>query len=128
FVGPSPEAIQQMGIKDVARTTMKKAEVPIVPGSEGIIENMEEAIGIAKSLGYPVIIKATAGGGGKGIRVARDEESLIKGIHVTQKEAETAFGNAGVYIEKYIEDFRHVEIQILADQHGNVVHLGERDC
>src|SRR5699024_9015245 len=83
---------------------------------------------IVGNLGYPVIIKATAGGGGKGIRVARDEEDLIKGIHITQNEAETAFGNAGVYIEKFIEDFRHVEVQILADQHGNVVHLGERDC
>jgi len=128
FVGPSPEAIQQMGIKDVARTTMKEAEVPIVPGSEGIIENIEQAKEIVGNLGYPVIIKATAGGGGKGIRVARDEEDLIKGIHITQNEAETAFGNAGVYIEKFIEDFRHVEVQILADQHGNVVHLGERDC
>ncbi|AIF43470.1 acetyl-CoA carboxylase biotin carboxylase subunit [Virgibacillus sp. SK37] len=128
FVGPTPEAIQQMGIKDVARETMKKANVPIVPGSNGIIENTDEAIEIAEKIGYPVIIKATAGGGGKGIRVARTEEDLIKGIQVTQKEAETAFGNPGVYIEKFIEDFRHVEIQILADEHGNVVHLGERDC
>lgn len=128
FVGPSAQAIQKMGIKDVARETMKAANVPIVPGSEGIIENEEEAIKIAEKIGYPVIIKATAGGGGKGIRVARSEEDLIKGIRVTQKEAETAFGNPGVYIEKYIEDFRHVEIQVLADKHGNVVHLGERDC
>ncbi|OZU90005.1 acetyl-CoA carboxylase biotin carboxylase subunit [Virgibacillus indicus] len=128
FVGPTPEAIQKMGIKDVARETMAKANVPIVPGSDGIIENEEQAKEIAESIGYPVIIKATAGGGGKGIRVARTEEDLIKGIQVTQKEAETAFGNAGVYIEKYIEDFRHVEIQILADKHGNVIHLGERDC
>ena len=128
FVGPTPEAIQQMGIKDVARETMKGANVPIVPGSDGIIENEDQAKEIAEEIGYPVIIKATAGGGGKGIRVARTEDDLIKGIRVTQKEAETAFGNPGVYIEKYIEDFRHVEIQILADQHGNVVHLGERDC
>ncbi|MBD1222716.1 acetyl-CoA carboxylase biotin carboxylase subunit [Virgibacillus halodenitrificans] len=128
FVGPTPEAIQQMGIKDVARETMEKANVPIVPGSDGIVENTDEAIEIAEKIGYPVIIKATAGGGGKGIRVARTEEDLIKGIQVTQKEAETAFGNPGVYIEKFIEDFRHVEIQILADEHGNVVHLGERDC
>jgi len=128
FVGPTPEAIQKMGIKDVARETMKEANVPIVPGSNGIINSEEEAIEIASAIGYPVIIKATAGGGGKGIRVARSEEELVSGIRVTQKEAETAFGNAGVYIEKFIEDFRHVEIQVLADQHGNVIHLGERDC
>ncbi|MFD2045967.1 acetyl-CoA carboxylase biotin carboxylase subunit [Ornithinibacillus salinisoli] len=128
FVGPSAHSIQKMGIKDVARETMKEANVPIVPGSEGIIQNEEEAIAIAEEIGYPVIIKATAGGGGKGIRVARSEEELIKGIRVTQKEAETAFGNPGVYIEKFIEDFRHVEIQVLADNYGNVVHLGERDC
>ncbi|MBY7143405.1 acetyl-CoA carboxylase biotin carboxylase subunit [Virgibacillus sp. NKC19-3] len=128
FVGPTPEAIQKMGIKDVARETMKKANVPIVPGSEGVIDNEQEAIEIARVIGYPVIIKATAGGGGKGIRVAKTEEELIKGIRVTQKEAETSFGNPGVYIEKFIEDFRHIEIQILADKHGNIVHLGERDC
>lgn len=128
FVGPSPEAIQKMGIKDVARETMKQAGVPIVPGSEGVIADEEEGVKIAREIGYPVIIKATAGGGGKGIRVANTEEELIKGIRITQKEAETAFGNPGVYIEKFIEDFRHVEIQILADQHGNVIHLGERDC
>lgn len=128
FVGPSAQSIQKMGIKDVARDTMKAADVPIVPGSDGIIENEEEAKNVADKIGYPVIIKATAGGGGKGIRVARNQEELIKGIRVTQKEAETAFGNPGVYLEKFIEDFRHVEIQILADQHGNVVHLGERDC
>ncbi|MEF3328333.1 acetyl-CoA carboxylase biotin carboxylase subunit [Oceanobacillus oncorhynchi] len=128
FVGPTPEAIQKMGIKDVAKETMKSADVPVVPGSEGIVEGVEHAKEIALEIGYPVIIKATAGGGGKGIRVARSEEELIKGMELTQKEAETAFGNPGVYIEKYIEDFRHVEIQILADTHGNVVHLGERDC
>ncbi|MFD2618344.1 acetyl-CoA carboxylase biotin carboxylase subunit [Terrilactibacillus laevilacticus] len=128
FVGPSPEAINKMGIKDVARSTMKKAGVPVVPGSEGIIETMEEAINVAGIIGYPVIIKATAGGGGKGIRIARDEEELKKGIAITQTEAEKAFGNPGVYIEKYIEDFRHVEIQVLADNFGNVIHLGERDC
>ncbi|ASN05286.1 acetyl-CoA carboxylase biotin carboxylase subunit [Virgibacillus necropolis] len=128
FVGPSAQSIQKMGIKDVARDTMKAANVPIVPGSDGIIEDEEQAKSVADEIGYPVIIKATAGGGGKGIRVARNEEELIKGIRVTQKEAETAFGNPGVYMEKFIEDFRHVEIQILADQHGNVVHLGERDC
>ncbi len=128
FIGPSSYAIQKMGTKDVARETMRAAGVPIVPGSEGIIENEEAGLEIAEKIGYPVIIKATAGGGGKGIRVARDEEDLVKGIRVTQQEAETAFGNPGVYIEKFIEDFRHVEIQVLADNHGNAVHLGERDC
>ncbi|WP_203361792.1 acetyl-CoA carboxylase biotin carboxylase subunit [Bacillus sp. REN10] len=128
FVGPSPEAITQMGTKDVARDTMEKAGVPIVPGSDGIIKSVEEGMSIAKDIGYPVIIKATAGGGGKGIRVARDEQELVKGINMTQQEAATAFGNPGVYLEKFIEDFRHVEIQVLADTHGNVIHLGERDC
>jgi acetyl-CoA carboxylase biotin carboxylase subunit len=128
FVGPSAFAIQKMGTKDVARETMREAGVPIVPGSEGIIENEEEGLKVAEEIGYPVIIKATAGGGGKGIRVARDEEDLKKGIRMTQQEAETAFGNPGVYIEKFIENFRHVEIQVLADNHGNAVHLGERDC
>ncbi|CGG43118.1 acetyl-CoA carboxylase biotin carboxylase subunit [Bacillus cereus] len=128
FIGPSPEAISKMGTKDVARDTMKEAGVPIVPGSQGIIKNTEEAIELADQIGYPVIIKATAGGGGKGIRVARHEEELIKGIQITQQEASTAFGNPGVYLEKYVEDFRHVEIQIMADTHGNAIHLGERDC
>ncbi|PEY41659.1 acetyl-CoA carboxylase biotin carboxylase subunit [Bacillus cereus] len=128
FIGPSPEAISKMGTKDVARDTMKEAGVPIVPGSQGIIKNTEEAIELANQIGYPVIIKATAGGGGKGIRVARDEEALVKGIQITQQEASTAFGNPGVYLEKYVEDFRHVEIQIMADTHGNAIHLGERDC
>ena len=128
FVGPSPEAISKMGTKDVARETMKAAGVPIVPGSQGIINNTEEAIELAEKIGYPVIIKATAGGGGRGIRVAKTEEELIKGISITQQEAATAFGNPGVYIEKYIEDFRHVEIQIMGDSQGNVIHLGERDC
>ncbi|WP_048602250.1 acetyl-CoA carboxylase biotin carboxylase subunit [Rubeoparvulum massiliense] len=128
FIGPSPEAIQRMGDKASAKATMKEAGVPIVPGSEGIIQDVEEAKEVANTIGYPVIIKATAGGGGKGIRVARDEQSLIKGIADTQREAQAAFGNPGVYLEKYIEHFRHVEIQVMADHHGNVVHLGERDC
>lgn len=128
FVGPTPEAISKMGTKDIARETMKEAGVPIVPGSQGIIKDEADGIKLANEIGYPVIIKATAGGGGKGIRVARDEAELIKGINITQQEALTAFGNPGVYIEKYIEDFRHVEIQVLADNFGNTVHLGERDC
>lgn len=128
FIGPSPEAITQMGTKDVARDTMEKAGVPIVPGSDGIIKDIEEGLKIAEQIGYPVIIKATAGGGGKGIRVARNAAELEKGINMTQQEAATAFGNPGVYLEKFIEDFRHVEIQVMADSHGNVIHLGERDC
>jgi len=128
FIGPSPEAIQKMGIKDVARETMREAGVPIVPGSDGIIESEEEAKEIANEIGYPVIIKATAGGGGRGIRVAYNEEELVNGLRITQEEAAVAFGNPGVYLEKFIENFRHVEIQVLADQHGNTVHLGERDC
>lgn len=128
FIGPSVSAIENMGIKDIARQTMKEAGVPIVPGSEGIIESEEDALTIAKEIGYPVIVKATAGGGGKGIRVVREEADLIKALKVTQQEASQAFGNPGVYLEKFIEDFSHVEIQILADNHGNVIHLGERDC
>lgn len=128
FVGPTADAISKMGTKDIARDTMQLAGVPIVPGSKGIIKNTEEAVSLARVIGYPVIIKATAGGGGKGIRVARTEEEMIKGIEITQQEAATAFGNPGVYIEKYIEDFRHVEIQVLADNYGNTIHLGERDC
>ncbi|GAF63807.1 acetyl-CoA carboxylase biotin carboxylase subunit [Alkalihalobacillus trypoxylicola] len=128
FVGPSPQAISRMGAKDVARETMAEAGVPIVPGSDGIVADIAEGLKVADKIGYPVIIKATAGGGGKGIRVARTPEELEKGISITQKEAQANFGNPGVYMEKYIEDFRHVEIQIIADDFGNTVHLGERDC
>lgn len=127
FIGPSSDAIKIMGIKDVARDTMEAANVPLVPGT-GIVPNIETGKEWATKIGYPVIIKATAGGGGKGIRVARTEEELVKGIEITQKEAAAAFGNPGVYLEKFIEYFRHCEIQVLADSHGNVVHLGERDC
>ncbi|WP_156484780.1 acetyl-CoA carboxylase biotin carboxylase subunit [Bhargavaea cecembensis] len=128
FIGPSAEAISKMGTKDVARETMREAGVPVVPGSKGIVDGPEGALEIAQEIGFPVIIKATAGGGGKGIRVARDEAELKKGVEITQKEAAAAFGNPGVYIEKFIENFRHVEIQVLADQFGNTIHLGERDC
>ncbi|MEK3975390.1 acetyl-CoA carboxylase biotin carboxylase subunit [Psychrobacillus sp. FSL K6-1267] len=128
FIGPTSQAIKSMGIKDVAKETMQKAGVPTVPGSKGIVETEEDALKVANEIGFPVIIKATAGGGGKGIRVAKDEADLIKGIKITQKEAAAAFGNPGVYLEKYIEVFRHVEIQVLADSYGNAVYLGERDC
>jgi len=127
FIGPSSDAIKIMGIKDVARSTMEEAGVPLVPGT-GIVPDIETGKQWAATIGYPVIIKATAGGGGKGIRVARTEEDLVKGIEITQKEAAAAFGNPGVYLEKFIEYFRHCEIQVLADSFGNVVHLGERDC
>lgn len=128
FIGPSAQSIKKMGIKDMARQTMKNAGVPITPGSNGIVQDYDEALEIAERVGFPVIIKATAGGGGKGIRVAYDAESLKKGLEITSREATTAFGDPGVYIEKFIEDFRHVEIQILADTFGNTIHLGERDC
>ncbi|MCI1859728.1 MAG: acetyl-CoA carboxylase biotin carboxylase subunit [Sporolactobacillus sp.] len=128
FIGPPAKAIARMGIKDVAKQTMKDAGVPVVPGSNGVIASAEEGVKIAADIGYPVLIKATAGGGGKGIRVARNERELRSGIAVTRQEADTSFGNPGVYLEKYIEDFRHVEIQILADKFGHVIHLGERDC
>ncbi|MCM3040246.1 acetyl-CoA carboxylase biotin carboxylase subunit [Paenibacillus motobuensis] len=128
FIGPSPEAITKMGDKSVAKQTMKMANVPVIPGSDGLIEDVEEAVMIARDIGYPVIIKATAGGGGKGIRIAEDESSLIQQITTAQQEAEKAFGNAGVYLEKYLTGMKHVEIQIMADKHGNAVYLGERDC
>ncbi|MGB6406890.1 MAG: acetyl-CoA carboxylase biotin carboxylase subunit [Planococcus donghaensis] len=128
FIGPTADAISRMGTKDVARETMRKAGVPVVPGSTGIVADEKDGLRIADEIGFPVIIKATAGGGGKGIRVARNREDFVTGLKMTQKEAAAAFGNPGVYIEKFIEDFRHIEIQVLADSHGNAIHLGERDC
>lgn len=128
FIGPSADAISRMGDKSVAKQTMKEANVPVIPGSDGLIENIDEAVILAREIGYPVIIKATAGGGGKGIRIAEDEESLVKQITTAQQEAEKAFGNAGVYLEKYLTGMKHVEVQIMADKHGNAVHLFERDC
>ncbi|QHW30281.1 acetyl-CoA carboxylase biotin carboxylase subunit [Paenibacillus rhizovicinus] len=128
FIGPSPQAISKMGDKSVAKLTMKEADVPIIPGSDGLVEDMDDAIRVAREIGYPVIIKATAGGGGKGIRIAENEESLVSQITTAQQEAQKAFGNAGVYLEKYLTGMKHVEIQIMADKHGNAVHLFERDC
>jgi acetyl-CoA carboxylase biotin carboxylase subunit len=128
FIGPSYEAIQKMGDKSVAKQTMKNANVPVIPGSEGLVEEIEQAKLVANEIGYPVIIKATAGGGGKGIRVAENQEMLVQQFTTAQQEAKNAFGNAGVYIEKFLTGMKHVEIQIMADKHGNAVYLGERDC
>ena len=128
FIGPSPEIISKMGDKSNARDTMKKANVPTVPGTDGEIEDINEAIEIANKIGYPVIVKASAGGGGKGMRVASSKDELISSIETAQKEAQNYFGNSMVYLEKYLEYTRHVEIQIIGDSYGNVVHLGERDC
>ncbi|HEY9792190.1 MAG TPA: acetyl-CoA carboxylase biotin carboxylase subunit [Candidatus Obscuribacterales bacterium] len=128
FIGPSVYAINSMGDKASARETMKKAGVPCVPGTDGLIEDEREAMAIAKKIGYPVLIKATAGGGGKGMRVAADPESLGRSLSGARSEAQAAFGDGGVYIEKYLKPIRHVEIQILADRYGNCIHLGERDC
>lgn len=128
FIGPSADAINRMGDKAVAKQTMKDAGVPVIPGSDGLVEDLDEAVMLARDIGYPIIIKATAGGGGKGIRIAEDEQALIKQITTAQQEAQKAFGNAGVYLEKYLTGMKHVEIQIIADKHGNAVHLGERDC
>jgi acetyl-CoA carboxylase biotin carboxylase subunit len=128
FIGPDAAAIKKMGAKATARATMQQAGVPIIPGSAGLIERAEDTAFLAQEIGYPVIVKATAGGGGKGMRVALNEGELQKAIRQAQKEAEAAFGNSGIYLEKYLEEPRHVEIQIMADQQGNVVYLGERDC
>jgi len=128
FIGPPHDAISKMGDKAVARETMRKAGVPIVLGAKGIIENDQQALRIADKIGYPVMIKASAGGGGKGMRIAPDKESLLALLKMAQTEALSAFGNPEVYLEKYIEQAKHIEIQILADHHGNVIHLGERDC
>ncbi|MGK7911425.1 MAG: acetyl-CoA carboxylase biotin carboxylase subunit [Synechococcus sp.] len=128
FVGPSPDSIRKMGDKATARATMQAAKVPTVPGSEGLIETDDEAIAIAEQIGYPVMIKATAGGGGRGMRLARQPEDLLEMMRTAQGEAEAAFGDGGIYIEKFVENPRHIEFQILADSYGNVVHLHERDC
>ena len=128
FIGPSPEAIRAMGDKSTAKETMIKAGVPTIPGSDGLLKNEKEAAAIAHSIGYPVMIKATAGGGGRGMRLVREENDLVKLFLAAQGEAEAAFGNPGLYLEKFIERPRHIEFQILADSYGNVIHLGERDC
>lgn len=128
FIGPSPKMISTMGDKATAKATMIKNNVPVVPGSGGIVDSVEEGEKIAEEIGYPVIIKATAGGGGRGMRVVHKKENFKNAFSTCRNEADSAFGNAGVYIEKFIVNPRHIEIQILGDQHGNVVHLGEREC
>lgn len=128
FIGPSPDAIVRMGNKSMAKDTMREAGVPVVPGSQGIIETLEEAESVASETGYPVMIKAVAGGGGKGMRYVPDPSELEHLFTMARYEAETAFGNPDVYIEKFIEEPRHVEIQIFGDSHGNVTHLNEREC
>ncbi len=128
FVGPSPHAIRSMGDKSTAKSTMQKVGVPTVPGSEGLLESVSDASSLASAMGYPVMIKATAGGGGRGMRLVGHADELENLFKAAQGEAEAAFGNPGLYMEKFIDRPRHVEVQILADRFGNVVHLGERDC
>ncbi len=128
FIGPSAEAISAMGNKALAKETMKNAGVPVIPGSDGIVKDLSEAIDIARSIGFPVIIKAVAGGGGKGMRIVREENDFEKNFVMASTEAGAAFGDAGVYIEKYIEQPHHIEIQVFGDQYGNAIHLNERDC
>jgi acetyl-CoA carboxylase, biotin carboxylase subunit len=128
FIGPTPEAILRMGDKSNAKETMVRLGVPTIPGSDGLLADEEEAIALARKIGYPVIIKATAGGGGRGMRLVREEGELPQLFRQAQGEAEAAFGNPGVYMEKFIERPRHIEFQILADRYGNAIHLGERDC
>ncbi|MGM0370373.1 MAG: acetyl-CoA carboxylase biotin carboxylase subunit [Bacillota bacterium] len=128
FIGPNAGTIEKMGDKSVARDTMIAADVPVVPGTDGALEGVDEAKEIAADIGYPVIVKASFGGGGRGMRIANNKDEVVQAIQTAKSEAEAAFGNPEVYLEKYVEDPRHVEFQILADEHGNVVHLGERDC
>jgi acetyl-CoA carboxylase, biotin carboxylase subunit len=128
FIGPTPDSIRRMGDKSTAKETMQKSGVPTVPGSDGLVENEEIAKEMAAKIGFPLMVKATAGGGGRGMRLVKAPEDLIKLFLAAKGEAEAAFGNGGVYLEKFIEKPRHIEFQILADNYGNVVHLGERDC
>ena len=128
FIGPSPEVTRLMGEKEKARATMKKVGVPILPGSDGIISSADEALEWAKTTGFPVIVKASAGGGGRGMRIIRRAEELPNQFHAAQSEAAAAFGNGELYMEKFIERPRHIEFQVLADEHGNVISLGEREC
>ncbi|MDP6601858.1 MAG: acetyl-CoA carboxylase biotin carboxylase subunit [Phycisphaerales bacterium] len=128
FIGPSPEAMAKLGDKITCKALAKKAGTPIFPGSEGAIEEIDEAAEVAGAIGYPVIVKASAGGGGRGMRIAEDEQSLRAGIVAAQQEAEAAFGNGAVYVEKFLQSARHVEVQVLGDKHANAIHLFNRDC
>ena len=128
FIGPSPEVIRRMGDKSEAKKSMTEAGVPVIPGSTGVIKTDEEARQVAGEMGYPVILKAVAGGGGKGMRIVREEKGLENSFMMARAEAEASFGNPDLYIEKYIESPRHIEIQLLGDQHGNMIYLGEREC
>ncbi|MEJ8555440.1 acetyl-CoA carboxylase biotin carboxylase subunit [Tepidibacter sp. Z1-5] len=128
FIGPNYEQIDKMGDKATARETMIKAKVPVVPGSKGIILNIKDAIAVSKEIGYPVLVKASSGGGGKGMRVANDEEELVANFNIAKAEALSSFGNDEMYLEKYIENPRHIEVQVFGDSFGNVVHFGDRDC
>ncbi|MEY3989232.1 MAG: hypothetical protein RI985_313 [Chloroflexota bacterium] len=128
FIGPTPEAIRLMGDKAEGRNTMRTAGVPIVPGSEGELRSLEEAVELARGIGYPILLKPAGGGGGRGMRVANDEAELIRSFATAKSEAESAFGNGALLLEKYLPKVRHVEIQVLADEHGHAIHLGERDC
>ena len=128
FIGPSAQVIRDMGNKSRAKEMMIKAGVPVVPGSEGVVESLEQGLAIAEEIGYPIILKAVSGGGGRGMRIIRAKEDFETNFQMAQAEARGAFGDPSMYIEKYIENPRHIEIQILADEHGNVVHLGEREC
>jgi acetyl-CoA carboxylase biotin carboxylase subunit len=128
FIGPTADMIRAMGDKITAKTTMKQAGVPVIPGSDGLVHDIAEAKSIAKDIGYPIILKATAGGGGKGMRVVWDEKSFESNWNNARNEAQNAFGNNGIYIEKFIEEPRHIEIQVAGDQYGKVCHLSERDC
>ncbi|HXG49375.1 MAG TPA: acetyl-CoA carboxylase biotin carboxylase subunit [Methylomirabilota bacterium] len=128
FIGPSSRAMNALEDKAISRALAKKAGVPTPPGSDGLVEREQDALAVARRIGYPVMIKAVAGGGGRGMRVAHNDVSLVKGYHTARSEAEKAFGNSGVYIEKFIENPHHIEFQILGDSRGNIIHLGERDC
>jgi acetyl-CoA carboxylase biotin carboxylase subunit len=128
FIGPKPDMISTMGDKALAKETMRKVGVPVVPGNEGVLKDVNEAISVAKEIGFPVILKAVAGGGGRGMRIIKSEEEIENAFHSAKNEAQKAFSNDSIYIEKYIEEPRHVEVQILGDQHGKIIHLGERDC
>ena len=128
FIGPKSEVIELLGNKSNAKKMMEKAGVPVIPGSKGSIKNLDEAKKIADQIGYPIMIKASAGGGGKGIRIVNFPEELEKNYNIVKQEAKISFNDDELYIEKYVKNPRHVEIQILADEYGNIVHLGERDC